>query len=154
PAASRLDGYSELPGSAAGYIGQLLDGRDVFAARTPLIEFAPSRDGKQHYHVALAPISQSGIVISLHDTTAQFELNQAKNEMVSLVSHELRTPLTSIRGYTDMLVKYDLVNEKGKPYVSTIIDETKRLNGLIQSFLDVAYIESGRQKITPTEFEI
>jgi signal transduction histidine kinase len=93
-------------------------------------------------------------VLSLHDATAQHELNQAKNEMVSLVSHELRTPLTSIRGYTDMLVKYDLVAEKGRPFLATIIEESQRLNSLIQSFLDIAYIESGRQKITKTEFEI
>jgi signal transduction histidine kinase len=81
-------------------------------------------------------------------------LNQAKNDMVSLVSHELRTPLTSIRGYTDMLVKYDLVAEKGKQFLSTIIQESRRLNELIQSFLDVAYIESGRQKIAITDFEV
>ena len=94
------------------------------------------------------------MVFSLHDATAQHELNQAKNDMVSLVSHELRTPLTSIRGYSDMLLKYDLVEEKGKEFLGTIIDESNRLNQLIQSFLDIAYIESGRQKITKSDFEI
>src|SRR5262249_30203396 len=73
---------------------------------------------------------------------------------VSLVSHELRTPLTAIRGYSDMLLKYDLVQDGGKEFLSTIIDESSRLNQLIQSFLDIAYIESGRQKITKSEFEI
>jgi signal transduction histidine kinase len=74
--------------------------------------------------------------------------------MVSLVSHELRTPLTSIRGYSDMLLKYDLVHDKGKEFLGTIIDESQRLNQLIQSFLDIAYIESGRQKISKSDFEI
>jgi signal transduction histidine kinase len=100
------------------------------------------------------PISTAGVVFSLHDSTAQHELNQAKSDMVSLVSHELRTPLTSIRGYSDMLLKYNLVEEKGKEFLNTIIDESSRLNQLIQSFLDIAYIESGRQKITKSEFEI
>ena len=36
----------------------------------------------------------------------------------------------------------------------TILDESNRLNQLIQSFLDIAYIESGRQKITKTDFEL
>src|SRR6185295_18744076 len=36
----------------------------------------------------------------------------------------------------------------------TIIDESNRLNQLIQSFLDIAYIESGRQRIEKTDFEI
>ena len=102
----------------------------------------------------MSPISRSGVVLSMHDATAQFELNQAKSDMVSLVSHELRTPLTAIRGYSDMLQKYDLVKEKGKEALETIVEETGRLNLLIQSFLDIAYIESGRQKISKTAFEI
>jgi signal transduction histidine kinase len=117
------------------------------------MDFVPSGNGKL-FNVTLAPISRVGFLLSLHDATAQHELNLAKNEMVSLVSHELRTPLTSIRGYSDMLVKYNLVEEKGKQFLATIIAESQRLNNLIQSFLDIAYIESGRQKITKTEFEI
>jgi signal transduction histidine kinase len=53
-----------------------------------------------------------------------------------------------------MLVKYNLVEERGREFLNTIIDESNRLNQLIQSFLDIAYIESGRQKITKTDFEI
>src|SRR5262249_55066882 len=84
----------------------------------------------------------------------EYELNQAKNDMVSLVSHELRTPLTSIRGYSDMLVKYGLVADKGKPFLATIVEESRRLGDLIQSFLDIAYIESGRQKIALIDCEV
>ena len=53
-----------------------------------------------------------------------------------------------------MLLKYDLVRDKGKPFLGTIIDESARLNQLIQSFLDIAYIESGRYKITKSDFEV
>jgi two-component system phosphate regulon sensor histidine kinase PhoR len=162
PAARRLERYTEQPPDGPNYLQDLLDGRSFSGAfddvlnrgASAVFEFVAARNGKRYFHVALTPISKSGVVASLHDSTALFELNQAKNDMVSLVSHELRTPLTSIRGYTDMLVKYDLVSEKGRPYLSTIIEESRRLNGLIQSFLDVAYIESGRQKVTPTDFEI
>jgi len=153
PAAQRLAGYRENPGQAADYAGSLLDGR-VFKLEPAVVHFVPARDGKTFYNVTVAPISTAGVVFSLNDSTAQHELNQAKNDMVSLVSHELRTPLTSIRGYSDMLLKYNLVEEKGKEFLNTIIDESSRLNQLIQSFLDIAYIESGRQKITKSEFEI
>jgi signal transduction histidine kinase len=162
PPAQRLHRYSEDPPFAPDYLKALLDGRSlmtVFAGAfagsgASTLEFVPSRDGKRRYNVTVAPISNSGVVVSLHDSTAQFDLDQAKNDMVSLVSHELRTPLTSIRGYSDMLVKYDLVADKGKPFLSTIIDESRRLSNLIQSFLDIAYIESGRQKINATDFEV
>jgi two-component system sensor histidine kinase VicK len=118
------------------------------------VNFIPTRDGRSFYNVTISPIASSGIVVTMHDATAQHELNQAKSDMVSLVSHELRTPLTSIRGYSDMLLKYDLVQDKGKPFLGTIIDESSRLNQLIQSFLDIASIESGRHKITKSDFEV
>ena len=153
PAAQRLAGYRENPGQATEYAASLLDGR-IFKLEPAVLHFVPTKDGKTFYNVTVTPISTAGVIFSLHDSTAQHELNQAKSEMVSLVSHELRTPLTSIRGYSDMLLKYNLVEEKGKEFLNTIIDESSRLNQLIQSFLDIAYIESGRQKITISEFEI
>jgi signal transduction histidine kinase/CHASE2 domain-containing sensor protein len=153
PAAKRLTGYRENPGPAPEYLAAVLDGRE-FPLEPAVLHFVPTKDGKTFYNVAVTPISTAGVVVSLHDATAQYELNQAKSEMVSLVSHELRTPLTSIRGYSEMLLKYGLVQEKGKDFLSTIIDESGRLNQLIQSFLDIAYIESGRQKVTKADFEI
>jgi signal transduction histidine kinase/CHASE2 domain-containing sensor protein len=153
PAAKKLANYRENPGPAPEYLRSLLDRLD-FKLESAVLHFVPARDGKTYYNVTVAPISTAGVVFSLHDSTAQHELNQAKSEMVSLVSHELRTPLTSIRGYSEMLVKYNLVQEKGKDFLNTIIDESNRLNQLIQSFLDIAYIESGRQKITKADFEI
>jgi signal transduction histidine kinase/CHASE2 domain-containing sensor protein len=162
PAAERLAGFSENPGFAPGYAASLLDGRSFAPAFASVLtkgepvtmEFVPGQNGRNYYNVTLAPIARIGVVMSMHDATAQHELNQAKNDMVSLVSHELRTPLTSIRGYSDMLLKYDLVQEKGKQYLGTIVDESVRLTQLIQSFLDIAYIESGKQKLTFTEFNV
>lgn len=153
PAAKRLSGYRESPGDVSKYLAAIFDGRD-FKVEPGKLNFVPTRDGKTFYNVTVAPISTAGVVFSLHDATAQHELNQAKSEMVSLVSHELRTPLTAIRGYSDMLLKYDLVEETGKEFLGTIIDESTRLNQLIQSFLDIAYIESGRQRITKSDFEV
>jgi len=161
PAAKRLANYREDAPFAPDYVSELLDGRklapvfaEVFSEQKIVaMEFIAARDGKR-YHVTLAPIAGVGIVLSMHDATAQHELNLAKNEMVSLVSHELRTPLTSIVGYSEMLLKYGLVQAKGQQFLGSIIDESHRLSKLIQSFLDIAYIESGRQKITKTEFEV
>jgi signal transduction histidine kinase len=153
PAAKKLTGYRENPGPVTKYLASVLDGRE-FQLGSAVLNFVPSRDGKTFYNVTVAPIATAGVVFSLHDSTAQFELNQAKSEMVSLVSHELRTPLTSIRGYSEMLLKYNLVQEKGKDFLGTIIEESGRLNQLIQSFLDIAYIESGRQKISRADFEV
>jgi signal transduction histidine kinase/CHASE2 domain-containing sensor protein len=162
PAAARLENYRKDAPFAPDYFASLLDGRKfspVFAEifsqqKTVTMEFVAARETRRVYHVTLAPIGRIGLVLSMHDATAQYELNLAKNEMVSLVSHELRTPLTAIVGYSEMLLKYDLVQAKGQQFLGAIIDESHRLSKLIQSFLDIAYIESGRQKVSKTEFDI
>jgi signal transduction histidine kinase/CHASE2 domain-containing sensor protein len=162
PAARGLDGFSEDPPFAPEYVSQLLDGRNVveeFAqvfgeGKTVSLHFVPGRGARRFYNATLSPIGKTAVVLTLHDATAQHELNLAKNEMVSLVSHELRTPLTAIRGYSDMLLKYDLVHDKGRKFLGTIVEESDRLGKLIQSFLDIAYIESGRQKVSMTDLEI
>ena len=162
PAAKALKNYLMNPADAPSYIASILDGRNlrpqfetVLAdAEAITVNFIPTRERRGFYNVSILPIARSGVVVTMHDATAQYELNQAKSDMVSLVSHELRTPLTSIRGYSDMLLKYDLVHEKGKMFLGTIIDESNRLNQLIQSFLDIAYIESGKHRITKSDFEV
>jgi signal transduction histidine kinase/CHASE2 domain-containing sensor protein len=161
PAATRLAGYQENPGFAPQYFAHLLDGRDFVQAcaevvgggRSIAMPFVGGKAGGI-FNVTLSPVSGTGLVLTLHDATAQHELNLAKNEMVSLVSHELRTPLTAIRGYSDMLLKYDLVQDKGRKFLGTIVEESDRLGKLIQSFLDIAYIESGRQKVSKAEFDV
>src|SRR5947207_4794628 len=161
-AAKGLQKYQMNPPDAPAYLASILDSgnfRPLFeSVRTTTesvtVNFIPTRDGRRFYNVSILPIARSGVVVTMHDATAQYELNQAKSDMVSLVSHELRTPLTSIRGYSDMLLKYDLVHEKGKMFLGTIIDESNRLNQLIQSFLDIAYIESGKHRITKSDFEV
>jgi signal transduction histidine kinase len=162
PAAKDVEGFREDPAFAPEYISQLLDGRSlaeefsqvIGEGKTVSLYFVPGVGARKFYNVALSPIGKTALVLTLHDATAQHALNLAKNEMVSLVSHELRTPLTAIRGYSDMLLKYDLVQEKGRNFLGTIIEESDRLGKLIQSFLDIAYIESGRQKVTKTDLEI
>ena len=61
--------------------------------------------------------------------------------------------MTSIRGYGDMLAKYGLVEEKGAQFLQSMLSESDRLSDLIQSFLDIAYIESGRKKLEVTDFD-
>ncbi len=161
PAAERLNGYLEDAPPAWEYLSALLDGRamlddfaGVVSSEDPRrLEAVPSMNGLRFYSITLGPISNIGVVATLHDVTAHRELDQAKSDMVSLVSHELRTPLTAIRGYGDMLAKYGLVEARGAEYLHSILSETDRLGELIQSFLDITYIESGRKTLEVTEFE-
>jgi PAS domain S-box-containing protein len=79
------------------------------------------------------------------DITQRKEVERLKDEFISTVSHELRTPLTSLRGFAELMLEREFPAEKRQRFLSIIHGETVRLTNLINDFLDLQRIESGRQ---------
>jgi len=77
------------------------------------------------------------------------ELDQLKSDLVSTVSHELRTPLTSITGYIDLILDGDAgeISDLQKEFLEIVKRNTDRLGTLINDFLDIQRLESGRIKM-------
>ncbi|MFD0959624.1 hybrid sensor histidine kinase/response regulator [Paenibacillus chungangensis] len=86
-----------------------------------------------------------GTLLVYRDITREREVDQIKSEFVSTVSHELRTPLASVLGFTELLISKELKPERQRKYLSTIHQEAKRLTTLINDFLDLQRMESGKQ---------
>lgn len=88
----------------------------------------------------------TGAVVTFQDITQRREVDQMKDEFISVVSHELRTPLTSIRGSLGLLEGELLgtVNEKVRRMLEIAVSNTDRLVRLINDILDVERIESTR----------
>jgi len=71
-----------------------------------------------------------------------------QSDLLSEVVHELRTPLTSIRGYSQMLLLTEDVGQGQKlEFAETIYREATRLGQIVNDFLDLARLESGRTHI-------
>jgi two-component system sensor histidine kinase ResE len=87
-----------------------------------------------------------GIVATLSDITHHHELQQIKNDVITLVTHELRTPLTAIQGMSEVLTAHEVEPETRGRMLSTINDESKRLARMINEYLDITRLESGIQK--------
>jgi signal transduction histidine kinase len=90
-----------------------------------------------------------GTVILLRDVTKEREIEQMKNDFVSLVSHELRTPLAAMKGATDNLLdgiagQLNAAQENCLMITKRNID---RLGRLISDLLDISRIEAGRIQI-------
>ncbi len=85
-----------------------------------------------------------GIVTILRDITQQKEIDKMKTELVSMVAHELRSPLTSISGFSELLLDKDIPRDQAEEYANIILKESNRLSELINKFLDISRIESGR----------
>jgi PAS domain S-box-containing protein len=69
--------------------------------------------------------------------------NRAKSEFLANMSHEIRTPLNSILGFSKIL-KSNLEDEKLLHYTNSIINSGTILLKLINDFLDLSKIESGK----------
>jgi len=91
-----------------------------------------------------APVT--GMVVIYQDITDQKEVEQLKDDFLSIASHELKTPLTSIMGYTQLLNRR-LPAESRKLGSEDVIDvietQCRRMKRLVDDLLDVSRIERG-----------
>ena len=72
------------------------------------------------------------------------KLEKFRREFIADVSHEIKTPLSGILGAVDLLgeeSKSGVEVEQRRVLFSLIRKESKRLNGLVQSILDLARLE-------------
>ncbi|MGK7872960.1 MAG: PAS domain S-box protein [Xenococcaceae cyanobacterium] len=94
--------------------------------------------------------SFAGYIGSVLDISDRRELEQLKDEFISVVSHELRTPLTSILGALDLLASGVLRTrpEQGQRMLDIAAKNADRLVRLINDILDIERIESGKVTMT------
>ena len=74
------------------------------------------------------------------------EVDQMKDDFISIAAHELRTPLTAISGYASLL-KESLINKVSsddEKSLDRIMISAKRLDKLVEDILNVSRIEQGR----------
>jgi K+-sensing histidine kinase KdpD len=64
-----------------------------------------------------------------------------KTEFVARMSHEFRTPLNSITGAVYYLREKELSKENRKEFIKIVSDETNKLIGLLDGFLDFSLLE-------------
>lgn len=83
------------------------------------------------------------------------ENSRLKSEFLATMSHELRTPMNAIEGFTSiMLSRMGGVefNDKAERYISRVNVNSKRLLQLINDFLDLSRVESGRLELACQPF--
>ena len=84
------------------------------------------------------------------------KLDQAKTEFLSITSHQLRTPLSAIKGYISMMLDEDFgkLKKEQSDVMGHVFSEVERLIRLVQVFLNVSRIESGRLNIDKIKFNL
>lgn len=95
----------------------------------------------------------SGVTI---DITEQKQDEIRKNDFIGMVSHELKTPLTSLKGYIQMLHQKAVKKEDefSSNTLSKVEKQVIKMQTLINGFLNLSGLETGKIKLNIKEFDI
>jgi signal transduction histidine kinase len=76
--------------------------------------------------------------------------DRERRQLLADISHELATPLTSIRGYAETLSEPSIPvsEEERASYVRNILEESERMDLLIQDLLELTRLEAGAVSLT------
>jgi signal transduction histidine kinase len=99
--------------------------------------------GDHHILLASRALDLGGSVITLLDITELRRMERVRSDFVANASHELKTPLTSIRGYAEALSEDDPPEAIRRQFLSSILQNTLRLQKLVDDLLDLSRLESG-----------
>uniref|UniRef100_B8HRM7 histidine kinase n=1 Tax=Cyanothece sp. (strain PCC 7425 / ATCC 29141) TaxID=395961 RepID=B8HRM7_CYAP4 len=88
---------------------------------------------------------QAKAYVDLEDLNQQLAaLDRTRSNLIAITGHELRTPLSTIQVCLESLNEPDLSPELRQVMLSTAIADAERMRKLIQDFLTLSQLESGR----------
>jgi two-component system, sensor histidine kinase and response regulator len=84
------------------------------------------------------------------------QLNQEKNELLSIVAHDLKNPLSGIQGATEEMISAldEMHKDEMTEWLVMINRGSRQMFDLINNLLDVNVIESGKIKVSLTQVNI
>ena len=84
------------------------------------------------------------------------ELNEMKTEFISIASHQLRAPLATMKWYGQIVADGDagVLTETQKEYIDRMNSSTERLITLVNDFLSISRIDSGKIQFNPEPVNI
>jgi len=92
----------------------------------------------------------------LMDITEQKNDEIRKNDFIAMVSHELKTPLTSLKGYIQVVLRK--LRDSGEDKVQGVMEkansQVEKMTAMINGFLDLSRLESGKLSINHGQFDI
>lgn len=134
---------NHLPSDTEYPINNLINGQEKWVRATGRVFLDQHGD----------PTEYSGLFI---DITEQKLDELRKNDFIGMVSHELKTPLTAINGFVQVLQRKAKKDEDN--YAIIALDKAhsqiRKMTTMINGFLNVSRLESGKLLIEKTNFSL
>lgn len=113
------------------------DVTDMVKAREAIKETQLQRDA----------LEQEQVLINIKE-------EQQKHDFISMVSHELKTPLTSINAYIQLMQSKSSSDQFMINTLDKVQLQVRKMSTMINSFLNVARLESGEIHLNKTNFDL
>ncbi|HYX08040.1 MAG TPA: PAS domain S-box protein [Bacteroidales bacterium] len=82
------------------------------------------------------------------------ESDRLKSAFLANISHEIRTPMNGIVGFSEMLIKPNLSEEKRGKFINIIKKSCRQLTLIIDDIVDVSRIETNQIKLNQNETHV
>ncbi len=83
---------------------------------------------------------------AFHDISYLKVLERERNNMISMIAHDMRSPLIGIDGFILRLLK-KTSDDKAREYLNIMLREARKLESLIDEFLEFSQLQSGKLKL-------
>ena len=135
--------------AASDYLGR--EPGQAFRQRELVELFAPGGEHlrelplpKRRVAVGMAAdLPGGGRIIILQDVTEQQALESRREALVSAIAHDLRSPISAIAGFSELVARIGPLNEKQEKFLTRVRQTTSKLDKVIPSLVDLAWIEAG-----------
>ncbi len=116
-----------------------------------------------HYFLRInaAPIKNKkneivAAVSTVDDITSEKELEQRKDDFVSMASHELKTPITSMKIYLEVLLNLLKKHQdpKAEKTLLSIKSQMEKLQSIVSDLLDISKIQTGKLSFKKEKFDL
>lgn len=115
----------------------------------------------KHYVLIISPVKNTtqgqnnGAVAIIRDMSEEKKIDMMKQQFIANVSHELRTPIQMLQGYTEAILDGIVVEKEDvDEFLNIILDESKRLNRLVNELINVARIDAGETTLNKEMMDI
>ena len=121
---------------------------------------AMRQDGSEFpIELAVTRVPKEGFPLftgTIRDITERKELEQRKDEFISMASHELKTPVTSLKGFTHLLQRRLAKQGDGQAlhFLDRMETQLNKLTKLISDLLDVTKMQTGKLEFREERFSL